>query len=150
MSSSCVRFVTTPFQQWSHLESNRIEVISTKLKGTADMQKTRTPILLSMTLAALSLTAMNTAFANSYIHSSNSEKGYVAFPEHFKSGKTRAQVQTEAAEFVKNGGTESFRSSNYPRLDTSQTSDKTRKQVIDEYMNESPQQRKARLDMYRG
>ena len=126
MSSSCVRFVTTPFQQWSHLESNRIEVISTKLKGTADMQKTRTPILLSMTLAALSLATANTAFANSYIHSSNSEKGYVVYPEHFKSDKTRAQVQAEAAEFVKSGGTESFRSSNYPRLNTSQASDKTR------------------------
>lgn len=48
------------------------------------MQKTRTPILLALSFAALSLTAANTAFASSYIHPSNSEKGYVAVPEHFK------------------------------------------------------------------
>ena len=114
------------------------------------MQKTRTPILLALSFAALSLTAANTAFARSYIHPSNSEKGYVAVPEHFKSDKTRAQVQAEAAEFVKNGGPETFRSRNYPPLDTTQASTKTRQQVIDEFMNESPAQRKARLEMLRG
>ena len=95
------------------------------------MQKTRTPILLALSFAALSLTAANTAFASSYIHPSNSEKGYVAVPEHFKSDKTRAQVQAEAAEFVKNGGPVCFRSRNYPPLDTTQASTKTRQQVID-------------------
>ena len=150
MSSSCASFVSVFFQQWTHLESTRIEVISTELKGIALMQKNRTPILLSMALAALSLTTMNTAFANSYIHSSNSEKGYVVYPEHFKSDKTRAQVQAEAIEFVKNGGTDSFRSSSYPPLDRSQASNKSRKQVMDEFLNESPEQRRARLAMYRG
>ncbi|QNP50180.1 DUF4148 domain-containing protein [Diaphorobacter aerolatus] len=114
------------------------------------MQKTRTSILLSMAFAALSLTTMNSAFANSYIHSTNTEKGYVVYPEHFKSDKTRAQVQAEAVEFVKNGGTETFRSQNYPVKDTSHASNKTRKQVTDEFLNESPEQRKSRLEMYRG
>ena len=114
------------------------------------MQKTRTPILLALSFAALSLTAANTAFASSYIHPSNSEKGYVAVPEHFKSDKTRAQVQAETIEFVKNGGTDSFRSSSYPPLDRSQASNKSRKQVMDEFLNESPEQRRARLAMYRG
>lgn len=114
------------------------------------MQKTRTPIILSIAFSALALATMNTAFASSYIHSNNSEKGYVVYPEHFKSDRTRVQVQAETAEFVKNGGTQSFRSRSYPPLDTSSVSNKTRKEVIDEFANESAEQRKARMEMYRG
>lgn len=114
------------------------------------MQKSRTSILLSMTLAALSMTAMNAASANGYIHSTNTEKGYVVYPEHFKSDKTREQVQAEAAELVKNGGADSFRGNKYPRANSAEASSKTRQQVIDELVNESPAQRKAREAMYRG
>lgn len=114
------------------------------------MQKTRTPILLAISFAALSITATSSAFASGYIHPTNSETGYVTVPEHFKSDKTRAQVQAEAAEFVKQGGSANFNGNNYPAQDQTQTSNKTRQQVIDEYMNESPAQRKARLEMLPG
>ena len=113
------------------------------------MRKTRNTLLASLAFAAMGLGAAGTTFASGYIHSTNSEKGYVVHPEHFKSDKTRAQVQAETAEFVKNGGTDSFRSSNYPPLE-SQASTMTRKQVMDELKNESPAQRKARLEMIRG
>ena len=123
---------------------------SNPLKGTDIMQKTRTSRLATMAIAAVCLTVANTAFASSYVHSSNSERGYVLYPEHFKSDRTRAQVQAEAAEFVKRGGTDSFRSQNYPALDAIQQSNKTREQVVNEWMNESPEQRKARLEWMRG
>ncbi|WP_291586693.1 DUF4148 domain-containing protein [Comamonas sp. UBA7528] len=113
------------------------------------MHTTRTPILLSMACATLALTAMNNAFASSYIHPKNSEAGYVTYPDHFRSDRTRAQVQAETAEFLKNGGPHVFRNSNYPVVDTS-PSNKTRQQVLDELLNETPEQRKARREMYRG
>ncbi len=117
------------------------------------MHTTRTPIILSMAFATLSLATVNTAFASSYIHPKNSETGYVVYPDHFRSDKTRAQVQAETAEFLKNGGTNVFRNSNYPLVDSSpsqQSSNKTRQQVLDELLNETPEQRKARREMYRG
>lgn len=117
------------------------------------MQTIRTPILLSMAFTALSLAAMNTAFASSYIHPKNSEAGYVVYPDHFQSDKTRAQVQAETAEFLQNRGTNVFRNSTYPLFGTSQSSqpsNKTRQQVLDELRNETPEQRKARREMYRG
>ncbi|MBF5005874.1 DUF4148 domain-containing protein [Diaphorobacter caeni] len=113
------------------------------------MRKTRHTLLAALTFAAMGFTAAGTASASSYIHSTHSEKGYVIHPEHFKSDKTRTQMQAETAEFVKNGGTDRFRSSIYPPLE-SQDSTMTRKQVMDELKNESPAQRKARLEMMRG
>ena len=107
-------------------------------------------LLLVPILGCAALLAPALASADTYMHPANNERGVQVYPEHFKSDKTRAQVQAEAAEFVKNGGPETFRSRNYPPLDTTQASTKTRQQVIDEFMNESPAQRKARLEMLRG
>lgn len=114
------------------------------------MQKTRTPLIAVLSAAALSVTLANTAMASSYIHSDNSEKGYKTFPEHFQSDKTRAQVQAEAVEFLKNGGADTWRNNNYSAQEISQSSTKTREQVQNEYLNESPEQRRARLELYRG
>lgn len=114
------------------------------------MQKNRTSFLGVLAIAAMSLLGGNVAFASSYIHSTNTEKGYVTYPDHFKSERSRADVQAEAAEFVKKGGSDAFRGGNYPARDVSPASTKTRAEVINELRNMSPAERKAMSDLYRG
>lgn len=120
------------------------------MKGKVPMKNTRHPILSALMVTAFALSASSAALASSYIHSTPTEQGYVAVPEHFRSDKTRAQVQAEAADFVRNGGHNAFQGNNYPPLPVAQSSGKTRQQVIDEYVNESPSQRQARLELTRG
>lgn len=150
MSSCCVPLVSVFFQQWSHLECKRIESISTSPKGIATMQKTRTSTLLSLAFAALSLGMLNPASASSTLHSAPTEKGYTVVPEHAQPGKSRAQVQAETAQALSKRGPNALRSSNYPPMPDTSGSTKTRQQVIDEYTSETPAQRKARLQMFRG
>ncbi|ABM42606.1 hypothetical protein Ajs_2445 [Acidovorax sp. JS42] len=109
MSSSSCDLVRVIFQQWSHLESKCFEVKSTNLKGSRTMNKTRNSLLAVVAVAAMSLLGANAAFASGYVHSANSEKGYVTQPEHFKSERSRAEIQAEAAEFAKKGGSDRFR-----------------------------------------
>lgn len=104
----------------------------------------------ALVIAISSFTAAGSAFANGYVHSENTEKGYKVVPEHFKSDKTRAEVQAETSVFVREAGFDSFNGNNYPPMDTSERSTKTREQVISEYANEKPEARKARLDLYLG
>lgn len=73
------------------------------------MRKNRTSLIAAMSVFAAALLTGNAAFANSYIHQTTTEKGYVTYPEHFKSERTRAEVQAEAAAFVKQGGSDAFR-----------------------------------------
>lgn len=114
------------------------------------MRKNRTSLIAAMSVFAAALLAGNTAFASSYIHQTNTEKGYVTYPEHFKSERTRAEVQAEAAAFVKQGGSDAFRGGNFPPRDTSVASGKTREQVVNEFRSQTPQERKALEALYRG
>lgn len=114
------------------------------------MRTIRTSKFVALALAATSFVAAGGALANGYVHPENSEKGYKVVPEHFKSDKSRAQVQAEAADFVKKGGMDSFKSNNYSPAESSGASSKTREQVQNEYLNETPEQRKDRMELYRG
>ncbi len=114
------------------------------------MNKTRNSLLAVVAVAAMSLLGANAAFASGYVHSANSEKGYVTQPEHFKSERSRAEIQAEAAEFAKKGVSDRFRDSNYPPNDMTQASTKTRAEVTSEFLNMSAAQRKAMNEMYRG
>ena len=69
---------------------------------------------------------------------------------HISGSKSRAQVQAEAADFVTKGGMDSFKSNNYSPAESSGASSKTREQVQNEYLNETPEQRKDRMELYRG
>ncbi|GAB2812621.1 hypothetical protein GCM10027276_11760 [Comamonas piscis] len=119
-------------------------------KGNATMQKARTSTLLSLAFAALSLGMLNSASANTTLHSAPTEKGYELYPAHAQPGKSRAQVQAETAEALQKRGLNALRSSNYPPMPESSASSKTRQQVVDEYSRETPAERKARLQMFRG
>ena len=114
------------------------------------MRKNRTSLIVAMSVFAAALLTGNAAFASSYIHQTNTEKGYVTYPEHFKSERTRAEVQAEAAAFVKQGGSDAFRGGNFPPRDTSAASGKTREQVVNEFRSQTPQERKALEALYRG
>lgn len=114
------------------------------------MRKNRTSLIAAVSVFAAALLAGNAAFANSYIHQTTTEKGYVTYPEHFKSERTRAEVQAEAAAFVKQGGSDAFRGGNFPPRDTSVASGKTREQVVNELRSQTPQERKALEALYRG
>ena len=82
--------------------------------------------------------------ANTYLHPTPNEAGAKAYPEHFQSTKTREQVRSEAVQAVRDGGDSRFTGNNYPVDVKSVGSGKTRQQVIDELLKETPAQREAR------
>jgi hypothetical protein len=86
------------------------------------------------TVAVLSLPGMASA---EYWHPANNEAGVVVHPDHFKSEKTRAQVKAEAAAATQQGRL-SYGNSNYPMPVPEVGPGKTRQQVINELLNESP------------
>ncbi len=95
-------------------------------------------------VVALGLPGMASA---AYEHPANNEKGVIVHPEHFKSEKTRAQVKAET-EAAMRQGLLSYGESNYPIRTPDVSSGKTREQVINELLSESPAERSARLRLY--
>lgn len=91
-------------------------------------------------VAALGLPGMASA---EYWHPVNNEAGFVVHPEHFKSEKTRAQVNAEV-EAAMQQGLLPYRENNYPVPAPDAGPGKTREQVINELRNESPAERNAR------
>ena len=101
--------------------------------------------LIASLAASAALVLPGVAMADSYWHPANNEAGVTTYPEHFRSSKTREQVKAEAAEAVRQGGSSRFNSGAYP-ADLSQTGGgKTRQEVINELLQETPEQREARL-----
>ena len=94
--------------------------------------------------AALGLPGMASA---AYEHPANNEKGVIVHPEHFKSGTTRAQVIEETKAAMQRGRL-SYGQSNFPIRTPDVGSSKTREQVINELLSESPGERDARLRLY--
>ena len=82
-----------------------------------------------------------------YEHPANNEKGVIVHPEHFKSEKTREQVIAEAKAAMQQGLL-SYGESNYPMPVPNVGPGKTRQQVINEMLNESPAERSERLRLY--
>lgn len=107
----------------------------------------RRNIFASLTAAAAMATVLampGVAAADTYWHPTNNEAGVKAYPEHFKSSRTRDQVREEAANAVREGGDNRLHSGNYPAEAKSTVPAKTRQQVIDELIKETPSQREAR------
>ena len=95
-------------------------------------------------VVALGLPGMASA---AYEHPANNEKGVIVHPEHFKSEKTREQVIAEAKAAMQQGLL-SYGESNYPIRTPEAGSGKTREQVINELLSESPAERAARLRLF--
>ena len=82
-----------------------------------------------------------------YEHPANNEKGIIVHQEHWKSEKTREQVIAETKAAMQQGRL-SYGESNYPIRTPDAGPGKTREQVINEMLNESPAERDARLRLY--
>ncbi len=115
------------------------------------MTTQRRPSLTSLivALAAVATLGLPGIASAAYEHSANNEKGVIVHPEHFKSDKTRAQVQAEA-EGAARQGLLSYGESNYPSPAPSAGPGKTREEVVRELLSETPAERNARMQLYSG
>lgn len=86
------------------------------------------------------------AHADSMYHPANGEVGFTYYPEHFKSTKTRAEVIAEV-EAARKDGTLRFYQLGLPVPVKNAGPGKTRQQVIDEMRSETPEQRRARMEL---
>ena len=84
--------------------------------------------------ASAALILPGAAMADNYWH-----------PDHFRSSKTRDQVRAEAAAAVRESGASRFNSSAYPAEQPQTGGGKTREEVVNELLTETPAQREARL-----
>ncbi len=100
--------------------------------------------MIAAAVVALGLPGMASA---AYEHPANNEKGVIVHPEHFKSDKTREQVIAETKAAMQQGRL-SYGESNYPIRTPDAGPGKTREQVINELLSESPAEREARLRLY--
>ncbi|MCK6374816.1 MAG: DUF4148 domain-containing protein [Zoogloea sp.] len=87
--------------------------------------------------------------ANSVYHAANGEAGFTYHPEHLKSTKSRADVLAEI-EAARKDGTLALMQRGAPLPIRNAGPAKTRQQVIDEMLSESPEQRKARMELMSG
>ncbi|MBN9428743.1 MAG: DUF4148 domain-containing protein [Burkholderiales bacterium] len=108
----------------------------------------RTATITTLAVAA-TFALPSLAHADSMYHPANGEVGFTYHPEHFKSNKTRAEVVAEV-EAARKDGTLRFYQLGLPIPVKNAGPGKTRQQVIDEMRSETPEQRKARMEMYTG
>ncbi|EED67440.1 DUF4148 domain-containing protein [Comamonas testosteroni] len=109
------------------------------------MSKSRFFISSTLASAAAAIVLALPGIASAgYEHPANNERGVIVHPEHFVSQKTRAQVIAETETAMKQGRL-SYGESNYPTQVPSVGSSKTRAEVINELLRESPSEREARL-----
>ncbi len=87
--------------------------------------------------------------ATSIYHAADGEAGYTYHPDHFKSTKSRADVLAEF-EAARRDGTLALMERGAPLPLENAGPAKTRQQVIEEMRNESPEQRRARMDSTTG
>ncbi|MFY9514586.1 MAG: DUF4148 domain-containing protein [Rubrivivax sp.] len=108
----------------------------------------RHSLLLSLTTAVV-FGAPALAQANSVWHPAIGEAGVVERGDHFKSTKTRAEVMAEA-EAARKDGSLLLIERGLPLPAKGVGTAKTRQQVKDEMRSESPQDRRARMDLLIG
>lgn len=103
----------------------------------------------ALPLVALAMTLPVLAQANSLYHPAQGEVGFTEHPDHWKSTKTRAQVMAEV-EAARKDGSLALLQRGAPLPMKSVEPPKTRQQVIDEMRAESPDARRARLELMTG
>lgn len=94
--------------------------------------------------AATALALPGVAMAAGYMHPANNEAGVTIHPSHFQSNTTRAQVVAQAEAAVREGGSARFRNSAFPAPAPQTGAGKTRQEVINELLQETPAQRQER------
>ena len=102
-----------------------------------------------LSIAAAAIAAPGLVSASSLYHPAGGEIGYTTHPEHMQSTKSRAEV-LQAVEIARKDGTLAILSRGAPLPIKNAGPAKTRQQVIDEMRNESPEQRRARMELTAG
>lgn len=87
--------------------------------------------------------------ATSVYHAASGEAGFTYHPDHAVNGKSRAEVLAEL-EAARKDGTLALMQRGAPLPIKSAGPAKTRQEVIAEMLNESPEQRRARLELSTG
>ena len=87
--------------------------------------------------------------ATSVYHAASGEAGFTYHPEHAVNGKSRAEVLVEL-EAARKDGTLALIQRGAPLPVKNVGPARTRQQVIDEMRNESPEQRRGRLELTSG
>ena len=105
--------------------------------------------LVLLPAGAIAMTLPLAAQANPAWHTAPGEAGVTYHPEQFKSTKTRAQVMAEV-EAARKDGSLALLQRGAPLPMKSVEPPKTRQQVIDEMRAESPDARRARLELMTG
>jgi hypothetical protein len=99
--------------------------------------------------AVVTISLPLTANADSMWHSTPGEAGWILVPEHFESTKNRADVLADVQAARKDGTWAILqRGAALPTRSTAPS--KTRQQVIAEMRAESPEEKRARLEIYGG
>lgn len=103
-----------------------------------------------VTVAAISALALPTlSQATSIYHAAGGEAGFTYHPDHATNGKARTEVLAEL-ETARKDGTLALIQRGAPLPIKNAGPAKTRQQVIDEMRNESPEQRRARMELTAG
>lgn len=103
-----------------------------------------TASLIAGLAAATALALPGVAMAAGYMHPANNEAGVTIHPSHFQSNTTRAQVVAQAEAAVRDGGSARFKNGAYPAATPQPGAGKTRQEVVNELLQETPAQRQAR------
>ncbi|MGV8822747.1 DUF4148 domain-containing protein [Methylibium petroleiphilum] len=102
------------------------------------------------TAAAISIIAFpGLSQATSYYHATSGDPGFTYHPDHVTNGKSRAEVLAEL-EAARKDGTLKLIQRGLPVPVKSAGPAKTRQQVIDEMRSESPEERRARIELTNG
>ena len=104
-------------------------------------------ITLVVALAAAALPGV--AAANSPWHAANGEVGFTYHPDHVTTQRSRAEVLAEL-EAARRDGTLALTNRGIPLTPKASGPGRTRAEVIAEVLNETPEERRARRDLYRG
>lgn len=103
-------------------------------------------IALVPAFAAIALALPIASQASAVMHPGYGDNGDTLHLEYLKSDKTRAQVHAEAVEAIKNGTLPALTEGALPPQTF--TSTKTRTQVVQELLNETPAERQLRNLQY--
>ena len=94
--------------------------------------------------AATAMALPGIAMAAGYMHPATNEAGVTVHPSHFQSSKTRDQVMAQAEASVRQSGAARFNQGAYPARAPQADAARTRQDVVNELLQETPAQRDAR------
>lgn len=109
----------------------------------------RTRHIFALAASAIAFAAPTLSLATSEFHSIDGEVGYVQYPGHVQSLKSKAEVRAQL-EVARKDGSLTALQRGFALPAESAGRPKTRAEVLNELHSESPEQRRARMESYSG